>query len=59
VHIDEQWVAKEYLERTKKNKWNENDDKEDMEFANLEQAIRADENGEEPPPEIVSVDDLP
>ena len=35
IYIDEEWVAKEYLQRTKDKKWNKKDDEADIKFAEM------------------------
>jgi hypothetical protein len=47
VFIDDNWVANEYLERCKKNKWTKKNDDEALKCWNLERVIDAEEKGME------------
>ena len=57
VYIGYEWVAKEYLHRTRDKLWDTETTNETLKCFNLEWNIEADLNGVERPPEL-TIDDL-
>ena len=52
VYIDYEWVAKEYLRRTREKLWDTETTKETLKCFNLERIIEADLHGMARPPEL-------
>ena len=57
VYIDYEWIAKEYLRRTRNKLWDTETTNESLKCFNLERNIEADLNGVKRPPEL-TIDDL-
>ena len=57
VHIDYEWVAKEYLRRSREKVWDDETTKETLKCFNLERIIEAELHGMATPPELI-IDNL-